>query len=1324
MKSIYQTLIVLAVTGFVSQTYAASCADEIERVKNACYATTGPVGMTLDFKVRYITGGFIGDCTMTWNGHSDTGSATVYCDGPVPSPQPAPTPAPAPTPNPTPQPTPTPNPDQNPAPAPKTSTKPARDKSAIQCGSIILTDNQVLGETIPIVGANFDLAYFTNKVLGRSGDYTLHIPLTSSVYDAKFSQVKYAVKLNGTLVESKTLPITKNLSIDYIWDGLTKNISYGSINAEVSIEKIPGGKPYVYSVPVGSFQAKNVGLGGWVPTVYHFYDIARKQVLRGDGSSFSAPYEYLDENTMRVVDTERSLVYNFDPKNGKHLATLSFIRGRELFSFQHDARGYLASVTELFKVKTIFNRNSAGDLISITAPTGEVTQITLDTNKYLSSTTSPANQAYAVTYYDVNGLLKTFRKPLGQLSSFDYDKLGNLLRDAHSGGYSLTLDKTVSGSETVISSKTQMGRTTTYTEEEGMDGNSPYYERVDRKADGTFKQLWTTDEFNITYTRNISNKGKFVSNVTRTKPSTRFKNAQTFWYNVVSGTTTYNSTVRTEEWNADWGPFVIVSFSITDNFNGNKTTTNFLSETDTITTESPRGTDIFTKIDEWERPVSIKLGQDLATTLTYSNENLTRIAKGKRFVDYAYDPVTKRLSTVKNALGQNTLFSYDSAGRLTCTEYPNGKKILFEYNANDKLIGITPAHRPKHSFNFNSLELLTNYLPPNLSNDLQTPTSYSYNEDKQPLSVVNPDGKSINYNYDPKTGVLTTIDSPEGTYSYRFNTSSGEYDDVVNPNKLESEKVRLEDGFLQFDVLRMPETFLGFYKAIPDLNGRVKKDGIGGLKDTPMILIDYSYGVDEKLEKVGDEQISYDVFSSRISGTKTTAGSNSITDSYQYNEYGELSTYTVKSGNTAIYSLNLSYDLLGKIIKKVEAIKGNSQTFEYAYDLGGRLIEVKQNGSLKSKYSYDLNDNRTSGIVSGQTITASLDNQDRLISYNSENFEYNNNGDLISRKNNLTSQSVQYAFNSFGKITSVLMGSKTVEYQMDGYGRRAINSINGTPQNTYLYKDQIRLAGVVGVNGIALQAFGYGSKFHVPDIMVMNNETYRIITDQLGSVRLVVKVADGSIVQEMLHDDFGRLLKNTNPGFQPFGFAGGLYDANTGLVQFGARWYDPQVGRWISKDPVGFNGGDTNLYAYVGGDPMSKIDPTGLADLDLLPWNSPESNNSAQMQLTLDNFSVTAHGTSSLILDSNGLPMTASALASMIRANPKFKGVSGVTLHSCNTGRQSGNTDTFAQQLADILGISVTAPNEYIVLTDKGKTNFDYGGSFIKFLPRSKAPFR
>jgi len=115
----------------------------------------------------------------------------------------------------------------------------------------------------------------------------------------------------------------------------------------------------------------------------------------------------------------------------------------------------------------------------------------------------------------------------------------------------------------------------------------------------------------------------------------------------------------------------------------------------------------------------------------------------------------------------------------------------------------------------------------------------------------------------------------------------------------------------------------------------------------------------------------------------------------------------------------------------------------------------------------------------------------------------------------------------------------------------------------------------------------------VPDYMTKLGETYRIITDHVGSVRLVVNVATGDVAQRIDYDEFGQITRNTNPGFQPFGFAGGLYDEDTKLTRFGARDYDAQVGRWTTKDAALFAAGSTNLYEYALGDPVTLHDPTG-----------------------------------------------------------------------------------------------------------------------------------
>lgn len=107
--------------------------------------------------------------------------------------------------------------------------------------------------------------------------------------------------------------------------------------------------------------------------------------------------------------------------------------------------------------------------------------------------------------------------------------------------------------------------------------------------------------------------------------------------------------------------------------------------------------------------------------------------------------------------------------------------------------------------------------------------------------------------------------------------------------------------------------------------------------------------------------------------------------------------------------------------------------------------------------------------------------------------------------------------------------------------------------------------------------------------------TYRVLTDHLGSVRMIVDAVSGEVVQRLDYDEFGRVLLDTNPGFQLFGFAGGIYDQQTGMVRFGARDYWPVAGRWTKKDRAKFEGRELNLYGYVGGDPINLIDVSGLA---------------------------------------------------------------------------------------------------------------------------------
>jgi RHS repeat-associated protein len=112
--------------------------------------------------------------------------------------------------------------------------------------------------------------------------------------------------------------------------------------------------------------------------------------------------------------------------------------------------------------------------------------------------------------------------------------------------------------------------------------------------------------------------------------------------------------------------------------------------------------------------------------------------------------------------------------------------------------------------------------------------------------------------------------------------------------------------------------------------------------------------------------------------------------------------------------------------------------------------------------------------------------------------------------------------------------------------------------------------------------------------MVKDSVVYRYITDHLGSPRLIVNVTSGEVAQQLDYDEFGVITRDTNPGFQPFGYAGGIYETSSGLTRFGFRDYDAESGRWTSKDPLGFGGGGSNFYEYVLGNPIRAIDIWGL----------------------------------------------------------------------------------------------------------------------------------
>jgi RHS repeat-associated protein len=188
-----------------------------------------------------------------------------------------------------------------------------------------------------------------------------------------------------------------------------------------------------------------------------------------------------------------------------------------------------------------------------------------------------------------------------------------------------------------------------------------------------------------------------------------------------------------------------------------------------------------------------------------------------------------------------------------------------------------------------------------------------------------------------------------------------------------------------------------------------------------------------------------------------------------------------------------------------------------------------------------------------------------------------------------------YHYDVLGNLRHVdLPNGTAIDYLIDGQNWRIGKQVNGVLKQSFLYQDQLRPVAELDGNNAIVSRFVYADKGNVPAYMVKGGAIYRILSDHLGSPRLVVDIATNTVVQSMSYDVWGNVIQDSNPGFQPFGFAGGLYDRDTRLVRFGARDYDAETGRWTAKDPILFAGGDTNLYGYVLNDPVNWIDPLGL----------------------------------------------------------------------------------------------------------------------------------
>ena len=206
-------------------------------------------------------------------------------------------------------------------------------------------------------------------------------------------------------------------------------------------------------------------------------------------------------------------------------------------------------------------------------------------------------------------------------------------------------------------------------------------------------------------------------------------------------------------------------------------------------------------------------------------------------------------------------------------------------------------------------------------------------------------------------------------------------------------------------------------------------------------------------------------------------------------------------------------------------------------------------------------------------------------------------GRLIERAGNLP---MTFGWDTMGHLRSTTTAGATTRYRYDPAGRLIAIDNPGTAEDEYfVYRNG--LEPVAWTRGDVHQYYVYASMPHVPDLIYEDSDAdpeidaiYRVITDERGSVRSVLRLGETIEVAQMVeYTAWGEpTYLHGDAHIQPFGFAGATWLPQARLWHMGAREYDPRLGRWISKDPIRFAGG-TNLYVYCEGDPVNCIDPTG-----------------------------------------------------------------------------------------------------------------------------------
>ncbi|MCI8957703.1 MAG: hypothetical protein HFG62_01000 [Lachnospiraceae bacterium] len=606
------------------------------------------------------------------------------------------------------------------------------------------------------------------------------------------------------------------------------------------------------------------------------------------------------------------------------------------------------------------------------------------------------------------------------------------------------------------------------------------------------------------------------------------------------------------------------------------------------------------------------------------NENVVRIVNqdGGQW-QFTYDCLGRVVQAFQDG-GMTESYEYDALGNITAVIDGNGVRTAYQYQGN-QITAVRDGLGQETYFSYDRCRRLARVVQAGRES-IDPGQINAFNREQKDLRI-------IDYHYDRKGNIIESVD-PEGNrtlYTYdgnnrilsqtdgEGNVTSCEYhpDGTVKAwHFADGKAVKLSYNPLK-QLVQM-EDWLGITRITPDSLGRPQQvttpeDETVSYEWGPrgerkaMVYPDglrVSYEYDQAMGltrcQMGEETVSYGYApGGRL---KERILSDNRKTLYQYNPAGYISEICHMKGDEVIDRLTYQYDRNCRKtrITRTRAGMEDNGMYEYRYNGVGSLVSVWRDGKEEEIYDYDGYGNRIFSRVRGSETSYAYNRLDQLVRMNDQEgehaYSYDIRGNLLLEQvNGITARSMQ--FNAQGLLEQVKRAGKTVCYQYNGFGDRVGRTVTGDgaglSTSSYLYditKPYNHLLGVREESGNRNLIWDGGilASTDAGDIQYFFND------ERMSPMRIM---QGDSILGSRSFDSFGNPLEEIGNGKNIFGYAGYRPDPVSGFVHVNAREYDTRSGRFISRDlipgmivlPL-----TLNAYTYALGDPVNRLDPTGM----------------------------------------------------------------------------------------------------------------------------------